>query len=620
MSMPAVVRVVLVASFALANAAAQDGQYRGPGSLLPRPPGPAPNGPGRVTPPPVAPTGPGRGGPGALHDPDDPTQWQYWWELHKDALLLPQRATPRPWLRDSTRGDVVRWLRKVLGATTSGPLAAACMIALAKAGSDDPRAPLRDLFAARIGHGNRVVRHAAILALGLSTAATGADRDLLVELAGATPGGHAAAQRDVDPAMRAFALHGLGLLASRSPDVATKRIAAASFASVLAVREDQGRDHRVAAVLAIGHLGLRPNDHAPEAAAAAAALADLFDRAERRFDLARAHCPNAAARWFGPHGPHAAAWRERCYAQLDRARGADGLLAGSCVQALGRLATAYGDADDRAIAEACSDRLAAAMRHHPRAQVHNLAAIALAEIGGAGNLRRLLDALAIAGPPRRPWLTLALGVHLARRPRGTAFADDGEALAVLRDAVDARAPASDRGAAVVALALAGLARDGAAIRALCGEADDELAGHAWLATALLHGRARDGAGDDMPWPCSAGRPELERQLASALAFTGDVAACRRLAEGLRDSRNHAARFAATARTLGAVRAPGTLAPLLQLLLDESAPSVTRAAAAGALGCWLDPRSVPWNAALADGIAYHAAVESLLGPGGVLSLY
>jgi hypothetical protein len=613
--------------------AAQAWQYRGPGHVLPPAPGvPVPNAgprhhPGIGPGPPPLPGKPTPGGPGprSQEHRDDLAQWQFWWELQKDALLFPRLAPTRPWAREGTRRELVRRLHDVLSAPQQPQLTIACLLALAKADVDDARAPLSATFRARLADRHQAVRRAAILALGLSLTATAADRDLLAALALDTGAGRAAIGGEVDPRTRAHAVHALGLLASRSDDVATKRIAAAAFMAVLDHLPTQDHELRVATVLGLGQLGLR-RDRTGHAALldAAATTLDAAFAVRGAADLSRAHVPSAAARLFGPHDPCGVAWRERCNELLgaNLANGAASTtIARSCVQALGRLATAYGEGDERLAADRCSDTLADLHHRGGDELARDLAAIALAEIGGARNLRTLLDAFAEARARRRPWLALALGVHLCRRPPGTSCADDAEATAALRAELRTDHPPGDRAAIAIALGLGKVRSAAADLRALCGQPAGELAGSAWLAGALLDDE-RDGDRRTRyaDLPCTARRPDLARLLAWAVALDGDAGAARRLAHGLREQAVDTGRMAAVAQALGRVRDPGSLPPLLELLLDVEAPDLLRANAAGALGCWLDPRPVPWNAALADGLPWTCATESLFGIVGVVTLY
>ncbi|MGE3172085.1 MAG: HEAT repeat domain-containing protein [Planctomycetota bacterium] len=666
------------ASFAAAFAAAllasslpaHGGQYsgsngpppprRGPGGIpAPSPPlPPAPGGPAPVP----APASPGRpgpatgggpaapgGGPGtpiALEFEADESAWETWWELRKARYLQVDRSAQGPIVQSGsddfflgssrraaaldlvlpTADDIRRLvqpaLKRALDATGQRDVVTACLIALAKAGSDHPDWRLvDDVLAPHLRSTDQEVRETAALAIGIAGRHGQRDLGLLQDLAHDTAAGrHAVGRASVDDRTRAFACYALGLAAARG-DAAARHRAATALLSVLDGSAAVDRDVRVAAIHGIGLLAPPADEPAGGAVAdlTASALGAYF---ERRLgpgeELVQAHCPIAIAQLCGRDGPVAQRWRLRFAAELRRSDGRRGdWITQSCALALGRMTPPVEslDADDGEIVAL----LVRTWQDHPDAQTRRFAVASLGRIGGEASRTWLLRLLPRAGRAlEQPWIALALGVAARDQRDRTAVADVTVAAELRRQLRDARNP-SAQGALALALGLCGDAASGDDLRRLLTEAaTDELRGHACIGLALLGDRDH---GDELRAVLQASlrRPDLLRQSAVALGVLGDRDVTLDLAERLRAG-GSLVRLAALAGALERIGDRRSLQPLVAILDDDEQTALARAFAAAALGGIAAGDELPWNEPLRDRANYRAAVPTMLdGAAGVLDL-
>ncbi|MCA8976209.1 MAG: hypothetical protein KDC98_15920 [Planctomycetes bacterium] len=117
------------------------------------------------------------------------------------------------------------------------------------------------------------------------------------------------------------------------------------------------------------------------------------------------------------------------------------------------------------------------------------------------------------------------------------------------------------------------------------------------------------------------RPYLLRQSALALAHLDDRQATVDLHQMLDDDDNsNMARLSAIAMGIGLVGDRRSIQPLLGALANEQVTQLSRAFAAAALGGITDKETARWNAKVAEGFNYRAAVEAMNdGTSGILDI-
>lgn len=578
---------------------------------------------------------------------EDRTSWEPWWELHKAPYLrLKDRlwataaqtgsdefflgSTRRVIARDNvvpTQGDIERdvlpALKRTIDRLDQRDIVTACMVAMAKTGTDHKDFKLAQVFALRLKSHDQEVRETAALALGISGLTDTANLDLLGGLVLDDARGRAACgQAYVNDRTRAFACYALGLLGSKPGELRTKHRVATHLIEI--VRSDKAV-HRNVKVAATNALGMVELDSLPGRAAnalrdlAVAALADFYQRASGPGDeLLQAHCPPAIARLVGQGAARADAWRKRFGTDLD-ARGSSRrgpCITQSCALALGQMGRPVNSPSD-ADAASCATLLKA-YRDHPDVQTRNFAIMALGEIGGTENREVLLREFSQAGKHAElPWVALALGVQAFER-RQNADPDRMASDLLRRTLPDLKNPMTV-GAVAIALGLCGQEEATELLRGLLRDSrEDMLTGHLCIALALL---GDPSANDDLREVLdrSLRRPELLRQAAVSLSVLGDREVTGRLLERLSGEVN-LARLAAVAGALGFIGDRRTIARLCQLVEDESQATLSRAFAAAAVGGVVDRNRLPWNADLRGHVNYRAAVETLWnGVSGILDI-
>lgn len=245
--------------FLAAAGVSQGGNYRGP-ACLPSPPLVfRSNGTCQGLETGLPPMPPGAPAPRQLWP--DPQAHEYWWEWNRDALLAkPPTAPERKVLHaddggpaddgDRRRGGrairptraeitnevvppLLHTLQTARWHSEERDLVRACLVALARIDAVPDDISLLPVLAEHLRSDDVLVRATAALALGIAAIPGDEARDLLIDLALDTPNGQAACGRPVDDRTRTFALYGLGLVAGRSQELATKRLVFAALRTVL---------------------------------------------------------------------------------------------------------------------------------------------------------------------------------------------------------------------------------------------------------------------------------------------------------------------------------------------------------------------------------------------------
>lgn len=647
-----------------APAFAHGGQYRGPDDVVPpdarnpgRPPTPRPpgnrppnqpdkpqTGDPRFTPPPGPSGRPQTGSdrnptrtPRGVDPGPDLTKWQYWWEFNKDPYLNLKEAVHslgvvsgsdlhymgkgaslgRDTLRPSTSDILERvlpGLQRMIDGTTQRDIVSAAMVAMAKIGADHPARNIRilDVFRARLRVDDQEVRETAALAMGISQMPA-AVADLTALAQDSAEGRRLTDRGEVDDRTRAFACHGLGLIAHASSDVALKRRVLDAVRDLVTGERTQSRDLRVAAIQTLRLLRPDPDGSQEEQALHRDVLDLLWSYYDREVgpgeQIIQAHVPAALAGLLGRGAsPAHARAKARFRADLQPAEGrrVGANLMQSAALALGQTCTPQ-DARER-------ESLLQAGRGARDAQTRYFALLALGQIGGEHARSELLQLYGRARESlEKPWLALALGVlahHalLATGPGGEPDEEIGRALlAGLRDTANPEAA----GATAVAL---GLARHAPAADVLLDSlaetrGKDELQGYLCIGLALLgEPRAVNPIRDIVAG--AVRRPELLKQAAVALGRLGDKSVVDQLEAQLSAPDQNLAKFSAIATAYGFIGDQRTLEPLLRFLFDPSKTDLARAFAAAALGSVADKELLPWNSKIAVGLNYRAAVETL----------
>ncbi len=590
----------------------------------------------------------------------DLTQWEYWWEFHKDPLLrvreglglrralasadslLGGASTPSAGLEIPTDRDiddsVLPALMRALERSEDRDTQTACMIALAKIGRDPSSARLHDLFAARLKSRDQEVRETAALALGIQGRRTKDDIALLLALFGDEATGRRACDRAaVDDRTRSFAGYALGIAVSGL--MPAQQIPVVRRLTTWLEQDAGNSPHRNITVAAIAALGqLRPS----QGSAAGRTLRDHAAHALLAFyrrdlgpgaQITQAQCPMALANILVPADPLAQECKTIFAEDLRRTLStADGAaaktsqhIAQSCTLALSRLCRPF-DASDSGDADLCRLLLQCSRRHRDQ-QTRYFALLALARIGGSQAKTALLEELTAGGNAlERPWRALAVGAfaYFARereRLQGRTPHHDPEIAAALGRHLQGQKNPSAIGATAIALGLCQEPEGAFALRRLLPEYGlrEDLGGSLAVALALLEERAVAPELREMLAKAMQ-KPQLMVQIASALGRLGDAAAVAQLTSLLAELDGGLARMSAVAAAIGQLGDRRCIPPLVQMLDDRSLTPLCRAFAAVALGGVCDPEPVPWNARYAATLNYRAAVETLTdGQSGILDI-
>lgn len=594
---------------------------------------------------PVARGGAPRTGPRGMPIGEDLTTWQHWWDFNQDTYLRPRNIVEQPTITGSddfylgaTRrreanqgiapdrllvvGEVLPALRR---AVEQGPrdVTVAAMLALARIGIDHPEFRVAEVLAPQLRSSDQTTRETAALALGLAGQTAPHCRELLLDVLRDSAAGRRAVGSTVDDRTRSFAAYGLGLLANGTDSVPTKRKVFQALSEALNDREASGRDIRVAAVQAISLLAidLRSYEGARLATEVLASLDSYFSAdlgvSEQ---IAQAHCPTAIARLLTQGETRAERFKER-FAGIIAGRAIDGgspasqrishSIAQSCALALGQLCRPNEDGDVGKNPDVhFSNVLYDAWCEHKDAQTRNFALLALGQIGGAENKKKLVRAFDKASSSiQQPWCALALGLYSAQEQARTGAPDRliGETLlASLQRSKDPEAAAAL--AIGVGLARADGSNDVVAHRLLDEASKDSLASALCQGMALLGDKAGCEALHDVLEECGR-RPELLENAAIALGQLGDPHVGELLMKRLVDGEANYSMQVALATALADIGDRRQVQPLLTVLADTQRSAITRTGAARALGGIAGKRQLRWNTPLRANANYRANVAT-----------
>ncbi len=587
-----------------------------------------------------------------------PTQWQVWWELNSASMLRvrdhAQHARP-PYPDDFGLGSrrqgeathslaasdrqiseqILPALKRAIDASAQRDINCACMIAMAKIGRNHVDFRLIDVFSPRLRNGDQEVRETAALSIGIAGIAEQAEIELLIDLATDNERGRAVSGGNINYRTRAFAAYGLGLLA-HDARIEIKAKAFATLRQLLMPDAVANRDLAVAAIKAIGVLHIDDSD-----AAGSKMLGEAVTALEQFYlrrigagqQLISAHCPTEIARLLGRDHRQAAHYKELFASDLQQsgtAARSSHDIARSCALALGQLAAAYENRDDKDNPDNPYSRLLldTYLTHHDQ-QTRYFSILALGQIGGALNRINLLKEFDKADRvEQKAWVALSLGISAAtdRETRvragnldpepdrligstlASALAEhkDPDLMAALAISLGL-ARATDVAPAMVSLLNANVAKEGLASSLCIGLAlmqDHRATPHIWM--------AMDRA---------TRRPELFAQAASALARLGDKNIGERLVQSLPEQQQNLAMLAATTRSLQFVGDAHCVTPLTKMLLDQRLSELARSFAAVALGGIAARESLPWNSKLGEDCNYRATVDTLTNRStGVLDIF
>lgn len=556
----------------------------------------------------------------------EPFDVAWWWELNQAALLGPPLGAPRLEVELRTRAHDL--LRTTLDEASDLGLSEACFTALARSrGFDAERGLLARAEGALArreppgsGHQDdlRWLWDSAILELGIAGETSALERltDLLLD----EPRGRAVLTLPQVPAcQRAKAGYALGLLAERATDDLRARILGA-------LRDAFERTRQGTPEVALACLyaeALVPASDEGEFAARLGHFRAVLGREQN--PLLRSHAATTLARL---HASGREAWRVATQSDVARAllEGATDSesppdLRASALLALGHAGTSGLDTThDRTILA----ELEACARNEVPLPVRGFARIALARLGASASdevapavlariAERLGESIRTDARTGVAWAALASGV-LARGREARSFAARAELLEALRGRF--RVEREARAAGALALAL-GLFRDlesASAVLQRHSEARDErLRGDCATALALMGAHE---AADPLRAALARSqyRPDELARTAEALRRLGDEGAPEILVELLAGARGLAMQ-AAISMALARTGDPRAVPALAALLEDGSKTRMARSFAACALGLLLDPRPLPWSAALARDVNPFVASPGLHEPTG-----
>ncbi|MCP3919110.1 MAG: hypothetical protein GY711_26505 [bacterium] len=586
----------------------------------------------------------------------DLSVWQMWWGFNQDSFLDVKGAIHAMdvlpgsddgflgaggFLRDALRpGEeqvrqlIVPALLRALKNERDNDVVSGSLVALAKIG-DPPRksrdgrsrTSLADVVRPFLEDPNQEIAETAAVCLGILGSAGSAPHlaSLLVDDAhGRKISGNFAG---VPLRTRAFAAYGLGLIGHRVDDDELRRSIARTLFRTLdgAARKLSTPDVAVACATALGLVPLpvvdvfdpeQPGEPWSSRQAAVAHLAALVDDGSRR-DVVRAHAPVATARLLAGSGLDAARgrvavlWTE---ALLEERAPVEVLW--SLAFALGSIGDADKDLQDKRLRAALTE---SSLRGKNR-ELRQFALIALAQAAsrvGSGEAplagvaparQHILALLNRGGSSIRPWAALASGIMGHALRKADAPLDATCDIALLVSLRGAKAP-REVGAYAIAAAMRGIEEAAPLLVAKLDEvADDDTRGYVALGLGMLG----DPLGLEPVQTVvrqSKYRPALLRQAAISLGLLGDKAIVPDLIGMLRKASSLSAQ-ASIAYGLGAIGDSRSVAPLIEMLEDETITPRARAFAAVSLGIVADKEPRPWNAKLAAGINYRARTATL----------
>ncbi len=616
----------------------------GPGG----PAGPGPSAPGTGGPAgPAGGRGPTTGGRGVQID-DDLTKWEFWWEFNKDPFIRLKDsihtntavsgsdefflgATRKVDSRDSMGPSdedklnvILPALKKAIDSTDNHDISSSCMVAMAKVGKDHSEFSLNSVFKPRLKNKSQEIRETAALSFGIAQLQDEENLTVLIDLASDSEAGRKLSdQAEVNDRTRSFATYGLGLVAFANSEIAFKRKAFEALAQIVNDDKVTNRNLKVAAVNAIGLLNASPADEKGKAL-----IADALKCLEGYYlkplgageQLLQSHVPPAVAKLLGRDYPDEKVvedWKKILVDDLTekgKVKRTSHDIARSSVLALGQLCKACDDekAKDAPVCKLLTD----IWKEHKDLQTRYFAMLAMGQIGGKLNRSTLLKEFDKAGKSlEKPWVAIAMGVYAfnkyeAQKAAGQTPEIEEEFGRTLRPALeDVKDPGAQAGFAV-ALGLCQYTPAADDLRRMLtkSKSKDELAGYLCIGLALM-GDARSK--DDIRSLVTGAvrRPDLLKQGAIALGKLGDKTVAEELQKLLAEAPNLAT-LSALASALGFIGDRRSIAPLKDMLANESLTELSRAFAAVALGGVGDKEKLPWNSKIGTNMNYRAAVDTL----------
>ncbi|HUR27914.1 MAG TPA: HEAT repeat domain-containing protein [Planctomycetota bacterium] len=655
-------------------AAAHGGSYTGPitppGKQAPVPPFPAgPGGPGPIT-------------PGSDPDPQDLTQWQYWWAFNQapylrlqshvrsggavtgsDEYRLGKGSTdPAEGLRVSAstiRGVILPELLQALRKESSNDIQSSCMIALAKIGDpDDPTGSsllsreIQREIARRLVSPNQELAETAAVALGI-TGHRANIAFLTAVLENDLPGLRALdlpVRENVSTRTRAFAACGLGLIGNRAGEY-DRLVIVATLRKLLdgEARSMAQRDVPAACLTAIGLTPLPVDKHDfvdrnPRKEQLSGALVSRQDELlfllgfwadESQPELTRAQVPTSLARLLStddaaPDLALRSTVVKEFLKTLDDPR-ADVAMQQSCILALG----AIGDCDEDPLDTAIRTKLMHMRSLLTDQQARRFALIALAQAAGRPgttgdplcgvntrdseeNARRFLVGELSSRTQMRAWAGLALAI-LERSLADAQQPSSSDSRLALRTCLrEARTP-DDLGAFAIACGIAQeLGAKEILLEHLGSVRDVEARGMTAIALGLLDEQAAVAPLEAIV-KASKFQPDLLRNAAIALGLLDDKRIVPELVTMLAAATSLSSQ-AAICKALGTIGDSRSVDALVRLLNDQLVTDLARAFGAVALGIVADKEDLPWNAKIGVGANYRANTSSLTdGKGGILDI-
>jgi len=589
------------------------------------------------------------------------TSWQLWWNYNKDPYINLRNRMRGTVLtgsdtfflghgetmnvRDLSRptGEqidelVVPALSQTLENDRDDETLKCCMVALAKIGRV-PDSALMHRLHELLTHPNQSVAETAVLSLGI-LAREAAVPTLVSILEDDREGWRLVDTVGISQRTRAFAAYALGIIGSRTTDLAFKQAMVERLVRVLEQPHFATRDIKIAAMTSLGLIALpvdlgtstaesqdRPGTHVTSRQDQLEFLAHYFDSRNQRANkssrhwLVRAHAPTAMARLL-EDAPQTL--RERAVRLMIEACGPHSkehdAIQQSCVLALGRI----GDSDvedplDQEIRETLLRTI-----DEGDLMGRRFGLIALAQTGTrrgqddehwaglAATHAELLKQLSRGASQMKPWAALALGVAGQALIAQGQFPDQSVVRALRVSCADNRRP-DECGAFMIALGLHG---DEASRELLLEKLDlfagsDHTRGDAAVALGLMRERRAIEPIQRILLK-STNRPMFLSQAALALGLIGDRKLVPDLVKVMMAARSSAVQ-GTVASALGTIGDSRSIDPLVNLLRNEGAKSGARASAAVALGRVCDRETLPWDWVLSADFNYNASPVTLTEP-------
>ncbi len=619
---------------------------------------------------------------------DDPTDWQLWWMFNRDRFLRfdgihtgatftgsdgfylgsGQQQAEAVGGRANDRqidGQIATSLLAALKKGGSNEMCQSTLVAMSKIGGEksDQFEFVTQWF---IGNGTPEMNPVGAFVTGMNGNHTKVE--MLREIALNTVKGCEFCSADGQPttaripmSTRAFAAYGLGMIGSRSSDMAVRREIVKTLIQVLEDDSNEANDARVAAMVALGLVPLSVDPDVVACYCGTCVVPDPYTSlrpqvtylmryftAQKEFDpTLRAHAATTLARLVAARPDGMTDRMKEGVAEvlvraLDRSNRQPREVRESAVLGLGLIGDADNDNLDRWIRWAVKRSLRSGEDMEKR-----FALIAMGEIGGhkgqgdepwaaLAEVRGVLTKELGSGRKRvKPWAALALGV-MGHELRGKGVELDPMVDAALGGSVRSAKKLNDLGAYALAI---GMRRNGAEadrlVSKLSKTRDEAARGYVAIALGMVGAKQATELLQDT-LADAKGLPLLQTRAGVALGLLGDdsvadsmLAALDEAIRAKRESVDYDEAVRGTnyvdedAAVLAAISALGYLGDsrgidkLCEIVVDaeEAYPMAAREAAAEALGYIGDRTLRPWRVAMTMGANYCASTKTLTTPEG-----